>query len=163
MNQPQIGEIELSASQRLQNVERQIDDYQKRIGCLPIKPKNEAEEFINMTRAEMKQLTWEECAEAGVVLMQYASFLQEAYNKELGKASWAEAEIKRKIAHSINQYKGPSYEERKNAAIQGDEYTAALDKLHAWAQSIAERISFMANRVDAVARAYMSLSQVKKK
>jgi hypothetical protein len=60
MNQPQIGEIELSASQRLQNVERQIDDYQKRIGCLPIKPKNEAEEFINMTRAEMKQLTWED-------------------------------------------------------------------------------------------------------
>jgi hypothetical protein len=163
MNQSQSGETGLSASQRLESVQRQIDDYQKRIGCLPIKTKNEAEEFLNMTRAEMKQLTWEECAEAGVVLMQYATFLQEAYNKELGKASWADAEIKRKIAKSINQYKGPSYEERKNAAIQGDEYTASLDKLHAWAQSIAERISFMANRADAVARAYMSLAQAKRK
>lgn len=157
------GENASTPEARLAEVEKILDNYQNKKGIIPLKSKNEAEAYLNMQQEQMRSLQPDECYEAGIVLCQYATFLQEAYNREHSRANWAEAEIKRTVTKQMKQYNSPSAEERKYLAIMGDEYIAKLDKLRMWAQALADRLSFMANRVDATARAYLSLAQHRRK
>jgi hypothetical protein len=148
---------------KLVEIEKILDNYQTRKGILALQSKNEAEKYLNLPQAEIRTLQVDECFEAGIILCQYATFVQEAYNRELTRANWAESEIKRTVTKQMKQYNSPSADERRYLAIMGDEYTAKLDKLRMWAQALADRLSFMANRVDATARAYLSLAQHRRK
>jgi hypothetical protein len=148
---------------KLVEIEKILDNYQTRKGILALQSKNEAEKYLNLPQAEIRTLQADECFEAGIILCQYATFVQEAYNRELTRANWAESEIKRTVTKQMKQYNSPSADERRYLAIMGDEYTAKLDKLRMWAQALADRLSFMANRVDATARAYLSLAQHRRK
>jgi hypothetical protein len=151
-----------AAQEELARVEKIVEDYQTKKGISSIKVKNGVDLYINMGKAELKTLSREECAEACVILTNYAAYLQEVYNKEVARANWAESEIKRILASQTKQYYAPSHEERKAMAIKDNEYASALSKVKTWAQNVADRLSFMAHRIDAIAKAYQQLSQAKR-
>jgi hypothetical protein len=163
MNQSSNGQIE-SALEKMQNVVKQIEKYQTKKGLLALKVKNDAEIYLNMSANEMKHLPAEECAEAGVLLMQYAMFVQETYNKEMARVNWAEDEIIKvttpDIAKAGERYS--PYEERKNIAIGLNEYTIKLQELKRMAKSSVDSLYFMSNRAESVAKAFMTLAQIRK-
>jgi hypothetical protein len=160
------GENALGAQSKLDNVVKQIEVYlENKRGLTQLKVHNYVEKYINMPQEEMRRLEQSECAEAGLILTRYAGYVQECYNKELSRLNWAEAEIRRAITPELNQYNKAyqTYEERKALAIAGNEYTARLEELRTWAQTLVDRLAFMAQRIDAIARAYFNLQQSKRK
>lgn len=142
-----------------------LENYQAKKGVLKIKPKNQAEIFLNMAKEEMRLLTAEECAEGIVILSQYTAYLQDLYNQEIARVHWLDAEIERIVAPLVIQYKADyqPYEERKNLAIDGNDRTKELMRLKKYAQSAADRLFFMSNRIEVVTKAYTSLMQTKRK
>ena len=152
-----------TAKDKLANVEKVMSDYLSGKGILKLTSRNEAEIYLNMPRDQMRKLLPEECSEAAVILTQYGAFLQDCYNTELSRVNWAEAEIKRTIATEVKQYNSPAADERRTLAINGNEYAQALDKLKTWAQAGVDKLSFMSNRVETVARAYIALAQIRRK
>jgi cytochrome c biogenesis factor len=159
------GENNSPAKDRLLRVESLLNEYQQRKGIIQLKVKNDVDIFINMSKEEMRRLTPEEACEAGIILTRYAAFIQDAYNIETGRIHWIDNEIRRTITQEMKQYavRYQTFEERKQLAVMGNDYTAELDKLRMWAQATADRLSFMSNRIEMVAKAYMALAQIKRK
>lgn len=159
------GDTVSAAQAKLENVVKQIEQYITNKGILTLKIQNDVETYLNMSREEMHRLEASECSEAGIILMRYAGFLQECYNKELARLNFAEAEIRRAITPQLAQYNKAyqTYEERKSLAIAGDDYLSKLEELRMWAQAVADRLAFMSQRVDAIAKGYFNLQQTKRR
>ncbi len=151
------------ADSNLKNVIDQVEKYTNQNGLFKVNVKNDAEMYLNMPKATIHKLTGEESAEAGVILMQYASFVQNAYNTEISKVHWCDSEISRVISGEIKQYSAASLEERKSLAIDGNEYARRLYVLRNWAQATADKLSFMSNRIENIATSYMSLAKSRSK
>lgn len=149
---------------KLKQIEVILSDYMLKKGIIPFEnDKNLVWRYLEMAPAEMKTLTLEECCEAGILLNRYAAFVQQCFNLELSRVNWAEDKIKIAIAKVTQNYKGASYEERKAAAIKDDEYATSLLSVKRWAQAVADRLSFMSHRIEAIAKSYQYLSQTKRK
>jgi hypothetical protein len=157
------GEIELlTAEQRLAHVEKQITEYEQRKGVLAIQPRNDVEEYLNMSRDQMRKLSADECGEAGAILGLYALHLQTVYNKELAKVNWTNDNIRRIIAAQVKQYSAKSADERRLLAIRENDYAKRLDELRTWAQMVVDRLAYQSARVEFIARAYLALQQSKR-
>jgi diadenosine tetraphosphate (Ap4A) HIT family hydrolase len=53
------------ASDKLTQVEKLLDEYEIRKGVILVKPRNDIEEYLNMSRDDMRKLSAEDCGEAG--------------------------------------------------------------------------------------------------
>ena len=151
--------------ERLSQIEQKVDTYHETKGIIKLTPKNNAKTYLELESNAMRGLNEQECCEASIVLNQYSAFLQESYNKELSRVNWATSEMKRVSAPQLKQYAGKfqSYEEKCNLVIAGDEHVSELDRVRMWAQQLADRLNFMAQRVDAIAKSYLALAQSKRK
>lgn len=141
-----------------------LSNYHERYGVLAIKVKNEAEVYLNISKHELKHLSTEECGEANVILTQYAIFIQDMYNKEISRVTWAKDEINRIIAPKLSQYdkQYKSHEEKRCLAIDESDYTRKLEELKGLAQASADKLYFIANRIESLAKAYATLVHTKK-
>jgi hypothetical protein len=153
------------AQAELNQIQKTIQNYTASKGIYQLKVQNDVDIYMNMQKDEIRKLSYEECCEAGIILSRYAAYLQDAHNTEISRVNWATSEVLRTVAPQVKQYgdKFHSFEERKVLAMIGNDYTKEVDRIRMWAQAIADKLAFMANRVDAVAKAYLSLSQAKRR
>ena len=111
----------------------------------------------------MRALPPDECAEAVVVLSQYAAFLTRACQREEARMAWAADEINKAVAPRLGQQKGYGLEERRLTAVAENEHASALERVRAEAQAKFKRLLYVSNRVEGVAKAYQNLSNVRRR
>lgn len=109
----------------------------------------------------LRKLSAVECAESAFVLGQYAHRLQQARNREQARVTWAEQSIRRLIASKVNNYKGVSFEERRLQAVKGDDAAQKLDAIRVKAQLRIDRVSFLADKANDLAKSLLSLKNAK--
>lgn len=160
MNGPK--ELE-NAKSVMEKIDAALADYEKASGLPSITPNSEAEQYLNMSHKELQPMTAELCGEAAVVLAQYSFHLQRCYNSELARITWAEDSIRRTITDSINQVRGASFEERKMQATKQNEYAFKLDQIRTWAKCRADKLSYLASKVEFLARTFLDLQQTKRR
>jgi hypothetical protein len=151
------------AKQKLDKVNKALQEYEQGCGVPKYAPRNEAERFINMKHDEIKKLLPDELGEGAVILGQFSYHLQQTYNEEIARVTWAEDEVKRTIAGYVNQYQGSSYEERKLLAIKESEYASKVDAIRGWAKARADRIGYLSSKVEFLARMFGELQQSKRR
>ncbi len=156
------GEVNY-AKQKLEKVNKALDEYEQGKGLTKCQPHNEADRYVNMKQEEIRKLTPEELGEAAVLLAQFSYHIQRALNEETSRVAWAEDEVKRAISGEVNQYQGSSYEERKLLAIKENEYARKMDYIRSYAKARADRLGYLSSKMEFLARMFSDLRQTKKR
>jgi hypothetical protein len=121
----------LNAAERLEKVNKALDNYEKTISVIPIEYNKEVESYLTMNVAKIELMKAEECGIASILLAQYEWHLQKAANVELANINWCDAELKRTIhKNSIEIIPYTGVDERKDRAIENDEYAKKLEVGH---------------------------------
>jgi hypothetical protein len=147
----------------LEKVDKALVEYEKGCGIPDTKFHNEAEQYLSMTHNQLQKLTAEQCGEAAIVLAQFGFHLQRNYNTEMARVTWADESCKSTVAPALNQYKAPSFEERKLLAIRDNDYATKIDAIRRWAKVRAERLAYLSGKVEFLARALLDLQQTKRR
>ena len=145
-----------NAKESLEIVDSALAEYEAKIGISAIKFNDKVEKYLSYPAEQIRKLTVEEREEASIMLAQYAIYIQKQYNDNISKANWAEDMLKLKLADEISSYKAPSYEERRLLAIRHNEYLTKLEKIRSYANNRAQRLNFIASRVEYLSRTFMS-------
>lgn len=148
---------------QMEKLQKALDEYEQGIGLPAVKPHNEAERYLNMNYDGINKLTPEELQAGAILLAQFSFHLQRSYNNELARSNWAESETKKIIAPDIKQYQGSSYEERKMLAIKENDIASQLQSIHVYAKARAERLAYLASRVEFLAKTFADMRHTKRK
>lgn len=155
-----------TAEERQSNLDAVLAHYEKNLGLRDNVPPHEADEFMHMDRAALKQLSAEDCNEGYYILQRYAMYLQREVNKEQSHLTWADSTLNLAIVEECGQYKGSNYtpyEERRLLAIRGNEFARKLERLRMNAQLRIDRLSYIAADVHKIANALLEIKQTKGK
>ena len=153
--------IQLSADELSQKLDRILDEYCESKGIKTYKINNEGDEYLEMTGQQLKALTAQECGIGAFLIEQRALHIQIEYNKENGRANWAERTIALVIADKVNNYKGYSYVERSLQAIKEDSYASRLEKIRAQAKARASRLEHISTKLNNVSKTLIGLQYIK--
>jgi hypothetical protein len=146
---------------RLEKLNAVLAEYERKSG-LPNKPiEHESEQYISITKAELKAMSADECGEAAVLLAQLSLYLQRIINEEHSRFSWAEESIKKIIAPMLSNYKAYSFEERKLCAINDNIEAQTLDKVRVNAKIRIDRMSYLATRIEFLSKTFLDLQRSK--
>lgn len=136
-------------------LDAKLEDYETQLGLPKMGPftnENEVTKLFGMTTEDIRAMSRDEQAEAVVLLEDYQIYLQRVMNREQARIDWCNNFIDRVIAKRIMTYKGYSVDERRMQAIRdNDAATKAHEHLTNFRARLT-RISFLPNRVDALAR-----------
>ena len=153
-----------TADQEMDRIEQLLDEYEKSIN-LPLytKKDNDVETYMNMSRPQMEKLSQEDCAQIAYVLSSYAFYLQRMHNREIARITWAKSMLKDALADSVDQYhvKFSTYDERKSKAIKHDEYANNINKIMTYAQTRADRLTFLSNGIRYIVEAMTNIQKSK--
>lgn len=156
------GENESSPIEtRLEQVEKILAEYERSVGMPELliteTDKNESSDILAINLAHLQKMTPRECQEKAFAIQRYSYFVQRSINKEQSRVRWVEENIKSIIAPRLGQQKGYSFEERKLTAVRENDVAMKLDKIRVHAQLRIDRLSFLTNRLDGMAKALMNI------
>lgn len=153
----------MNAVERLEKVNKALDNYEKTISLIPIEYNKEVECYLTMNYNMINLLKPEECGIASVLLAQYEWHLQKAVNTEIANINWCDAELKRTIhKNSIEIIPYTGVDERKYRAIENDEYAKKLEQLQSQARARSDRLSYLGTKVAAIREAVKELGITKR-
>jgi hypothetical protein len=101
----------------------------------------------------------DECARARFVLCQFSTSIQRAYNRQIARMNWAESNID--IIVDTSQYSGASYNERRIAAIKGNDVARKLYDLKMKAQAAADNLSYIPDKIKFTADTLYDIVRIK--
>ncbi len=137
-----------------------LDAFEQSMGLpggLPAAAGNEATRLLTLHPAELSKMTAEACGEGAFTLLQYAFYLQRCVNVEQSRVRMAEAAMKRAVSPLLGSQKGYSMEERTLAALDKSDPGREAQRVMMKSQLKLDRVSFLASRVEALAKALGSL------
>lgn len=143
-----------------------MDNWEINIGLNKFEPpliKEEAIKFINLDSQSRSKLSCEECAEAVVILAQYAAYVSRASQQQEAEAYLLKEKVQELIGENMATKKAYSPDERKALALAEDEKASEYDLLRIAAMTKAKRLYMYAERIDKLSRAYEVLSNSKKR
>lgn len=163
-NETNNGQTESkTAKDQLAELDTILDEYVNRVGVRLVVDHSEADEFMSMSRADMKRLSPEDCGEGAYLLSRMAGYIQEQLNKDLARVEWAERKISFIANVSARQYGNNQYEERKMAAIRENEFTRKLYAIATYAKQRSIRLSYLPARLESMAQRLDNLQYSKRK
>jgi thymidylate synthase len=136
-----------------------LDRYEDSIGLRV--QQVDAERYLNLEQSVLSKLEPVELGEACYVLARYSLWLQKQCNRFITDMNWADSNIKVLAARAASNYTGYSYEERKHCAIMGDEYMKKLYSVKVESQKRADRLAYLSQRVDFMAKTLNNLKETK--
>lgn len=157
----------LSARKKLEAVNTRLDDFEANLGIkfrlLP-SIQNEALKYLEIEAEQRRKLTPDECAEAVVILAQYAANVHRAYQRESAQVRWSEDEICKVVAPQLAQYdKYMKHDFKVALAVRENIYATELNSIRAESQAKCERLNFLATRIGEIAEAFRGLSFTRKR
>lgn len=148
---------------RLEDLDKILDEYEVRLGIsqqtLEANEQSVTNEVVNMAYSQLQKLSPRDCGEKAFVLQRYALHIQRAINREQTRVRWTEENIRALITPRLTQQRGTSFEERRLLAIREDDAAKKLDSIRVKAQLRIERLSFLTNRIDSMAKALLNIQQ----
>lgn len=151
-----------SAREMDQKVQQKLAEYENNLGIKEKNPNIPAEKYLLMPEEEIAIMTPEQCGEAAIILAQYAFYLQRAFNIEIGRVNWCNAQIDRIISPKMKNYNGNSASERRMMAIIDNDFAISCEKIRSEAQSRADRLNYLSTKIDSLSYRFADLQQTKK-
>jgi hypothetical protein len=124
---------------------------------------NEATPLLNVTKAQMRGMTAEDCEEAALLLQQWSFHLQRRANLLQATVEWCEEAIRHVIAEDVSKMPGWSFDERRAVAVRRSEAASRFQALKVQAQVMAADIAYCPVRVENQARRFADLARTKVK
>jgi hypothetical protein len=126
--------------------------------------RDEAIRYLEMASTERASLTPEDCAEAQIVLSQWATHVSRAQQREETNSFLLEEEIQRIISPRLGQQRQyASVDERRALAIREDTVAQRLELQRLAAVAKAKRLSYIATHVGYIAKAYRDLADSRRR
>lgn len=143
----------------------ELDRQQARL-ALPPQPaqiKNSVTPFMDLTQAQIRSMTAQECEEGAVLLQQLAFYVQRHYNRCQAVMDWCEERIRLVIAPDVGKMTGYSLEERRPLAVSRSPIAMKIQAVKSEAQSKLADIAYIPQRVENQARRLSDLAKTKVK
>lgn len=152
----------LTPSERLAKFEESIDNYINSKSLNVIGFNLEAAEALNLTSENLSSLSSEECLHKSYVVHGYANYLQEEYNQNLIKLSFAVDNIRRIVSLEIDQYgKYTKHDIKQQQIINQNPFAEKLETIRKHAQARIDRLQEKIRDVRKMADVLMELSKRK--
>lgn len=141
-----------------------LQSYPEQIKLGVLQPDNETEKLLNLTRADLRRMTAEDCGEAAFILNRMATYIQLQYNQIQADIEWCQQNIDAIISRSVDKYGSQylPYEYRRNLAIMQDDVAKKLQGIIVQAKLRLTSLSFLATQIHAQARSLENLQQTKR-
>ncbi len=154
-----------SASVRSAEAGEALDRFASAVGLpvvLPPGVEDEARRYLDLGPESLRKLSGSDCGEGAYMLERLALHIQDACNREAARVRWADETVRKLIAPRLAEQRAYSFEERRLLAVGTDPEAARVDALRVKAQLRVDRVSYMAGKVEAMARTLMALQQSKR-
>lgn len=131
-----------------------LDRYEEELGLPKFIPNNpnhdKIKDYLNMSREILESLSPIDCAEIGIMLVNYSIHIQRAYNRENAIKGWAEKSMSYYISPKVKNYRG-SFDHQEMQAIREDDYSQKLLTIITKAEERMDRLNFLSNGIKALA------------
>jgi hypothetical protein len=153
-----------SAQQILDHLTARLDRWEQKAGLpLTSPPPPEFHRYLEPDRAFLRGLNAEDCGEIALLLTQVAFHLQRLTNHERTTALVLRERIVRRVVAKTGDLAYKTAEEKWHLTLMEEPTLAQMDGLRVAALARAERVSFLTQRLEAVAKLYGELQQTKRK
>jgi hypothetical protein len=143
-----------------------MDEWEAAVGLpeyrVPL-TKDDAVRYLEMASEERRKRDAEECAEACVLLAQYAAHLTRTAQRAEAAAALLDDRITQLVRAEIPLQKAYSYQERRLLAVGASDEARALEGRRMAEAAKARLLAYYATRVERVATAYQNLSNVRRR
>lgn len=149
----------------LARLDDRLDAFEQSIGVpggIPGAVQSRCSSLLLMEPEQLHRMDASECGEAACSLLQLAWHLQKSLNRERSRMTWADEAVKRCVASRVGKVPGSSYEERRHLVLSADERARQIEQVRMDAVLRVERLNGLAARVDALARALLSLQSTRR-
>jgi hypothetical protein len=133
--------------EKLSDVEKLLDEYEKKIGLPALKDCDEIE-CLNWTLDDIKNKTSEQLYDQLFVLSSFSLNIQRVINHKTTRANWAASNLRIVFGAEAQSYPIYSYEGQKNAVIANNEYALRLHELVTNSQAVIDRLSYLPAKID---------------
>jgi hypothetical protein len=145
---------------------QKLDEWEARVGlpaCRVPLFQDVAVKFLELPPGDRKKLTPDECADACVVLSQYAAHLHRVAQREEADVVLLKERVRKLAAERAQQQDAFKFEDKMLLAVRESPEASSLDLQRVAAEVKAKRLAYFSNHVDKVARAYGDLGNVRKR
>lgn len=147
-------------------VDKRLDEFEENTGLqksiIREETENEVAKLLTMTPGDLREMDAVACAEAAVLLEEFAFHIQRAENRQKTRVNWANARIEKMIAPNLHKQPGYSHEERRAKAISQDDAAMATEQERLNAAVRLDRISYLSNRISTMAKRLAELASMKR-
>lgn len=147
-------------------VDKRLDEFEENAGLqksiIREETENEVAKLLTMTPGDLREMDAVACAEAAVLLEEFAFHIQRAENRQKTRVNWANARIEKMIAPNLHKQPGYSHEERRAKAISQDDAAMATEQERLNAAVRLDRISYLSNRISTMAKRLAELASMKR-
>jgi len=151
-----------TAKQRLDFIEGKLKEFESDNGLGAIVIPKVSDEYMNLTKEEMKALSVEDLYYGIYALNSLSAAIQKAENAEKSRISWVESELPHLLSKVVSNYKAYSYQERLHAAIKDNDYTDKLYQIKCWSQQRLDRLSYMSTRINGISNSLLEIAKSRK-
>ncbi len=139
-----------------------LDSAESRIGVRG--GPNTVFKYLEMSEAEMRSLSAEECGEAAAVLAALAFKLQREQNAAASRAYWCGEKLKRDLALEMLKAKAySSFDERRGAALASNPDAMGVERERVAAEGLSIRLNYLPARLDKFVETFLALQATKRK
>lgn len=158
------GEKELKIENKINSF---IDSMLEKVNSLKIivsKSPENSEKLMNLSSEELRGMSEEECGIVAIKLHQYASYIQQQYNRALSTQKVIESYINYLISKEYENYgdKYTKYDVKRNMILAGNSQGEQLSKLFLEAESLVDGLSGLSYKISNLANALNELQKSKR-
>ena len=152
-----------SVKSRIDTLDSFLDKHDKELGLGKVMLNTEAQQFLNLSYAELNRYDEQECNVASYILEQYAFFLQKYTNRLQARYDWASDNIEKVVAKFASNYgdKFTKYEMRKQMIIADNEYAGAMYAIVMETRVKSADIAFIVKNITSISNTLKSLARSK--
>jgi hypothetical protein len=131
MSQMNNGKSGLTIDEQLKELERVLDEYDKKFLLNKILVNPEVDTILGLKQEEIKILPRELCFTYSFMLCSFGGAVQKEHNRQMAKLKWAEHNLNIIVAKEQENYGNQytKYEVRKAMIVADNEYAKALNKV----------------------------------
>lgn len=156
------GDQESLAKDTLTKIEDELDNYLKNKGYVRI-IKPAVEEYLEMSRSELRSLPTEELGEAAYDLSRYAYYLQGILNDIEAKIYICESQIRRLVGTKLDNYNVFGIENKWIAAIADNDVARRFQVLKDKAAVLKIKLNYIPKRLEDLSKVVLEIQQTRRR
>lgn len=158
--QPQID----ATAERRAKITRLIEEYSVKLGLGKLPANNDVEKYLNLTQAELRRMSAEECGEAAYFISRAMTYIQLECNKIQADMNWCNQYIQWIVSKTLmsvgGQYMPVEY--KRLLAIQQNDTAQSLYKIVVTAQARLDSMAFVTTQLRGILTSFEGLQQTKR-